>query len=180
MINAQDILDFWFSDTTKPFWFTKNDDFDQRLHHNFTDIHRQATQVELWSWRKTAQGRLAEIILLDQFSRNLYRNKPAAFAQDGLALALSQEAITLKLDLQLSPEQRVFLYMPFMHSESAVIHQLALDLFEQLGNSLNLDFEKQHKDIIDRFGRYPHRNAILGRSSTEEERLFLQQPNSSF
>ncbi|MFI7918815.1 DUF924 family protein, partial [Acinetobacter baumannii] len=117
----------------------------------------------LWSWRKTPEGRLAEIIVLDQFSRNIYRDQPESFAYDGLALALSQEAISLQLDAQLNPEQRSFLYMPFMHSESKLIHEFALKLFQRLGNEINLSFEKKHKVIIDRFGRYPHRNAILGR-----------------
>lgn len=180
MIHAQDVLDFWFNPSTKPFWFTKSDDFDQQLHQKFADLYQKACLAELWPWRKTAEGRLAEIILLDQFSRNLYRNQPAAFAQDAMALALSQEAIGLELDQQLNVEQRAFLYMPFMHSESQFIHTLALNLFEKLNNPINLDFEKRHKEIIDRFGRYPHRNEILGRRSTEEERVFLQQPNSSF
>lgn len=98
----------------------------------------------------------------------------------GLALALSQEAISLQLDAQLNPEQRSFLYMPFMHSESKLIHAFALKLFQRLGNEINLSFEKKHKVIIDRFGRYPHRNAILGRVSTPEETEFLLEPNSSF
>jgi hypothetical protein len=140
----------------------------------------QAKHCELWTWRATAEGRLAEIIVLDQFSRNLYRDHAESFAQDALALALAQEAIQLNLDQQLSPEQRSFLYMPFMHSESKIIHIQALQLFEELGNPLNLDFEKKHKVIIDRFGRYPHRNQILGRSSTAEEIEFLKQPNSHF
>ncbi|EAO7613966.1 DUF924 domain-containing protein, partial [Salmonella enterica] len=131
-------------------------------------------------WRKTAEGRLAEIIVLDQFSRNLFRDSPQAFAQDSLALALAQEAISLNLDQQLSPEQRAFLYMPFMHSESKLIHEFALKLFQRLGNPTNLEFEKKHKVIIDRFGRYPHRNQILGRESTDEELTFLTQPDSSF
>jgi len=139
-----------------------------------------ASQAELWSWRSNAEGRLAEIIVLDQFSRNLYRDSPRAFAQDALALALAQEAISLKLDQQLSPEQRSFLYMPFMHSESQIIHEFALKLFQRLGNPENLDFEKKHKIIIERFGRYPHRNQILGRQSSAEELEFLTQPNSSF
>ena len=142
--------------------------------------HQQAAQAELWGWRKTAEGRLAEIIVLDQFSRNLFRDSPQAFAQDSLALALAQEAISLNLDQQLSPEQRAFLYMPFMHSESKLIHEFALKLFQRLGNPTNLEFEKKHKVIIDRFGRYPHRNQILGRESTDEELTFLTQPDSSF
>lgn len=123
---------------------------------------------------------MAEIIVLDQLSRNLYRNSSLAFAQDSLALALAQEAITLKLDAALPPIQRSFLYMPFMHSESKLIHQYALKLFEDLGNPINLDFEQRHKEIIDRFGRYPHRNQVLGRNSSQEELDFLTQPNSHF
>ncbi|HBU89061.1 MAG TPA: DUF924 domain-containing protein, partial [Acinetobacter sp.] len=110
-------------------------------------------QAELWSWRKTAEGRLAEIIVLDQFSRNIYRDQPESFAYDSLALALAQETISLQLDAQLNPEQRSFLYMPFMHSESKLIHEFALKLFQRLGNEINLSFEKKHKVIIDRFGR---------------------------
>ena len=179
-MKAQDILDFWFSPSTQPFWFAKSDDFDQQLHRRFSEILVQATQAELYTWRDTAEGRLAEIIVLDQFSRNLYRDQAAAFAQDAQALSLAQEVIHLGLDTTLRPEQRSFLYMPYMHSESKLIHEEALKLFEALGNPINLDFEKKHKVIIDRFGRYPHRNAILGRESTAEEIEFLKQPNSGF
>lgn len=179
-MNYQDILNFWFSPETQPYWFAKSDDFDQSLATKFSDIHAKAAAAELWSWRSNADGRLAEIIVLDQFSRNLFRDSPRAFAQDSLALALAQEAIGLDLDKQLSPEQRSFLYMPFMHSESKHIHEFALKLFQRLGNPVNLEFEIKHKIIIDRFGRYPHRNHILGRSSTAEELTFLTEPNSSF
>ena len=179
-MNYQDILDFWFSPETQPLWFAKSNDFDGLINQKFRDIYQQAAQAELWSWRKTPEGRLAEIIVLDQFSRNLFRDQAQAFAQDALALALAQEAISLDLDKQLSPEQRAFLYMPFMHSESKLIHEFALKLFQRLGNPMNLDYEKMHKAIIDRFGRYPHRNQILARPSTAEELEFLTQPNSSF
>lgn len=179
-MNYQTILDFWFSAETQPYWFAKSDAFDQQLRNQFLDTLEQARQAELWSWRENAEGRLAEIIVLDQFSRNLYRDHPASFAQDPMALALAQETIQLGLDKNLRPEQRSFLYMPFMHSESKIIHEQALKLFEDLGNPINLDFEKKHKVIIDRFGRYPHRNEILGRESTVEEIEFLKQPNSSF
>ncbi|ANF83033.1 hypothetical protein A3K93_13115 [Acinetobacter sp. NCu2D-2] len=179
-MNYEDILKFWFSTETEPHWFAKSIEFDQKLTSQFGQVLAQAAQAELWSWRKSAEGRLAEIIVLDQFSRNIYRDTAQAFAQDGLALALAQEAISLKLDQQLSPEQRSFLYMPFMHSESKLIHEFALKLFQRLGNETNLEFEKKHKVIIDRFGRYPHRNAILGRESTPDEIEFLKQPNSSF
>ena len=179
-MNYQTVLDFWFSAETQPYWFAKSDAFDQQLRNQFLDTLEQARQAELWSWRENAEGRLAEIIVLDQFSRNLYRDRPASFAQDPMALALAQETIQLGLDKNLRPEQRSFLYMPFMHSESKIIHEQALKLFENLGNPINLDFEKKHKVIIDRFGRYPHRNEILGRESTVEEIEFLTQPNSSF
>lgn len=179
-MNYQEIIDFWFSAETQPYWFAKSDAFDQILRERFLHTLDQAKQCELWTWRATTEGRLAEIIVLDQFSRNLYRDQANAFAQDALALGLAQEAIQLKLDQALKPEQRSFLYMPFMHSESKIIHAQALQLFEALGNPINLDFEKKHKLIIDRFGRYPHRNEILGRTSTAEEIEFLKQPNSSF
>ena len=179
-MQAQDILDFWFDPDHRSLWFAKSDEFDAKIRERFQTIHHQAIQAELWSWRKTAEGRLAEIIVLDQFSRNLYRDQPQAFAHDSMALMRAQEAISLQLDAQLSPEQRSFLYMPFMHSESKLIHEFALKLFQRLGNEINISFEKKHKLIIDRFGRYPHRNAILGRSSTAEELEFLTQPNSSF
>ncbi len=179
-MNYQEILDFWFNPEHQSLWFSKSDTFDQKIRQNFSKVHAQAVQAELWSWRKTADGRLAEIIVLDQFSRNLYRDQPLAFAQDGLALALAQEAISLNLDAQLNPEQRSFLYMPFMHSESKMMHEFALKLFQRLGNPVNLDYEKRHKKIIEHFGRYPHRNKILGRESTPEELEFLDQPGSSF
>ena len=179
-MNYQDILDFWFSPETQPNWFAKSDQFDQSLKEKFGGILEQASKAELWSWRKNADGRLAEILVLDQFSRNIFRDTPRAFVQDSLALALAQEAISQDLDKQLSPEQRSFLYMPFMHSESKLIHEFALKLFQRLGNPENLEYEIKHKIIIDRFGRYPHRNQILGRESTEEELSFLTQPDSSF
>ncbi|WP_343681907.1 DUF924 family protein [Acinetobacter baylyi] len=179
-MNYQDVLDFWFAPDHTNFWFAKDSLFDDEIRTHFSTVHQQATQAELWSWRQTVEGRLAEIIVLDQFSRNLYRDQAQAFAQDSMALALAQEAITQQLDAQLSPEQRSFLYMPFMHSESKLIHEFALKLFQKLGNEINLSFEKKHKVIIDQFGRYPHRNAILGRQSTPEELEFLTQPNSHF
>ena len=125
-------------------------------------------------------GRLAEIIVLDQFSRNIYRGTPLSFAYDPLALALAQEAITAKANQSLNPDQKAFLYMPFMHSESPAIHEIALELFKEPGLESNLDFEIRHKTIIDRFGRFPHRNEILGRQSTGEEISFLKEAGSSF
>ena len=179
-MNYKQVLDFWFDPENKEFWFSKSDEFDLELEEKVGHTLQQAMQCELWTWRETAEGRLAEIIVLDQFSRNLFRDHPASFAQDPLALSLAQEAVRLGLDQQLAPDQRCFMYMPFMHSESKIIHAQALQLFEALGNPMNLDFELKHKTIIDRFGRYPHRNQILERESTPEEVEFLTQPNSSF
>ena len=179
-MNYKQVLDFWFDPENKEFWFSKSDEFDLELEEKFGHTLQQAMQCELWTWRETAEGRLAEIIVLDQFSRNLFRNHHASFAQDPLALSLAQEAVRLGLDQQLAPDQRCFMYMPFMHSESKIIHAQALQLFEALGNPINLGFELKHKTIIDRFGRYPHRNQILERESTPEEVEFLTQPNSSF
>lgn len=180
MMNYQTVLDFWFSPETQPHWFAKSEAFDQQLRDRFANTLEQARHGELWSWRENVAGRLAEIIVLDQFSRNLYRDDAKSFAQDPMALALAQEVIALGLDQDLQPTQRSFLYMPFMHSESKLIHEQALKLFENLGNPINLEFEKKHKAIIDRFGRYPHRNEVLGRESTAEEIEFLKQPNSHF
>lgn len=118
--------------------------------------------------------------MLDQFSRNAYRDTPRAFAQDALALVLAQELVASGLDQRLPTAQRVFAYMPYMHSESALVHTQAVKLFSQPGMEGNLDFELRHQAIITRFGRYPHRNAVLGRSSTAEEIAFLSEPGSSF
>jgi uncharacterized protein (DUF924 family) len=134
----------------------------------------------LAGWRDSAKGRLAEIIVLDQFSRNIFRDKPRAFTQDPLAVDLSREAVAQGALNELSKTERTFLLMPLMHSESQSIHEQAMILFEQYTPRRNAEFEAKHKAIIDRFGRYPHRNAILGRDSTPEEIEFLNQPGSSF
>lgn len=174
------ILTFWFNDIDHALWFKKDVDFDKLLVERFGNLHTQASHGELSAWRHTPRGRLAEIIVLDQFSRNLLRDSAKAFAQDGMALVLAQEAIRTGDDLKLNASERSFLYMPFMHSESLAIHQTAVELFTRNGLAGNLDFEMKHKAIIERFGRYPHRNKALGRASTAEEREFLSQPGSGF
>jgi len=179
-MHAQEIINFWFNEITPQQWWQKNEQFDEMITSRFADIHFAAHQGELYSWRSTAHGRLAEIIILDQFSRNMFRDTPRSFASDSLALALAQEAIAQDFDKPLSQIERSFLYMPFMHSESKIIHNQALKLFKANGNESNYEFELKHKAIIDRFGRYPHRNAILGRQSSKEELAFLEQPGSSF
>lgn len=173
-------IDFWFNELESKQWWQKDEDFDLMIQRRFGDLHDKAKAGELADWRETPLGALAEVIILDQFSRNIYRDKPASFACDPMALALTQFAIANSLDSQLSDIQRVFLYMPFMHSESKQIHIEAVRLFASVGIESNLDFEYKHKAIIDRFGRYPHRNKILGRESTQAELAFLRQPNSGF
>jgi len=161
-------------------WWKKDDVFDALLIERFSETHAQAVCCELYEWRKAPEGRLAEIIVLDQFSRNMFRDSAMAFASDPMSLTLSQEAVACGADQALSPVQRSFLYMPFMHSESLQIHEQAVELFRKNGIQSNLDFEFSHKKIIEKFGRYPHRNKILGRESTSEEIEFLQKPGSSF
>jgi uncharacterized protein (DUF924 family) len=174
------VLTFWFEVIEPKKWWAADPEFDNLLRERFVHLLEQASQGELYTWRKESRGRLAEIIVLDQFSRNIYRNTPAAFAQDPVALVLAQEAISAGVQETLSPAERAFLLMPYMHSESRTIHVLAENLYRQYAAPENLDFELRHKAIIDRFGRYPHRNKILGRLSTPEEVEFLTQPGSSF
>lgn len=175
-----EILTFWFEEIAPAQWWKKDADFDNSIIARFGEIHASATRCELFEWRKDARGRLAEIIILDQFSRNMFRNSPLAFVNDALALALAQEAIAAGAETALTPVERSFLFLPFMHSESLKIHEIALQLYERNGIQSNLDFEIRHKKIIEQFGRYPHRNAILGRASTDEEIAFLKQPGSGF
>jgi len=179
-ISSNDVIQFWFHEIAPKAWWQKDLYFDQDIKKRFGKIHTAATQGELEAWRQTAEGRLAEIIVLDQFSRNIYRDTPLAFAYDATALVLAQEAIRISADQQVDFDKRTFFYMPYMHSESAHIHTIAIELFSQPGAEFNYDFELKHKVIIDRFGRYPHRNAILNRESSPEEVDFLAQPDSSF
>ena len=176
----REILRFWFEETDPAKWWAKDETFDLSIRARFAEIHARATRCELFEWRVEARGRMAEIIVLDQFSRNMFRGSPLSFANDALALALAQEAIAARAEQALSPIERSFLYLPFMHSESLKIHEVAMELYRKNGIQGNLDFEIKHKQIIERFGRYPHRNAILGRQSTEEEIEFLKQPGSGF
>jgi len=176
----QEILDFWFSELESKQWWIKDENLDREIESRFGALHKAAIAGELSDWRTEPAGRLAEIIILDQFSRNIYRDRPESFAYDNMALVLAQEAIRVGADQIFEAPEQAFFYMPFMHSESSVIHEVALKLFDQPGVEFNLEFEEKHKAIIDRFGRYPHRNKILGRESTPDEIKFLTQPDSSF
>lgn len=178
--SAQDVLDFWFGELRAQQHFAKDAALDARIAERFGPLLQAAQRCELAAWRATAGGRLAEIIVLDQFSRNVYRDQTGAFANDALALALAQELVSGAHDADLPIEQRAFAYLPFMHSESLAIHAQAMVLFDQPGLEGNFRFEKAHLGILQRFGRYPHRNAALGRASTAQELEFLAQPGSSF
>lgn len=173
-MNYSDILHFWFEQLSPAQWWSKDTELDNLVRQKFTNIHKQAASGELSDWRRNAKGCLAEVIILDQFSRNMFRGEPLSFAFDGMALVLAQEAIHRGVNDQLIPQQRTFLYLPFMHSESANIHQQAMVLFSEPGLEDNLAYEKKHAEIIERFGRYPHRNKALGRESTQEELQFMQ------
>lgn len=176
----EEVLRFWFEQNGPEQWWSSDPEFDAAIRSRFGTLHGRVVQGELHGWRDTPEGRLAEIIVLDQFSRNLYRDDPRAFAADGMALALAQEAVRIGADQAVPPVRRQFVYMPYQHSESRRIHRAAVPLFASLDVPESLDFERRHKAIIDRFGRYPHRNRVLGRSSTEEEIAFLREPGSSF
>ncbi len=172
-----EVIKFWFEELGESAWYKASDATDQLIRDRFETQLLRAVAGEFYDWRSHPEGALAEIILLGQFSRNIYRGTPRAFGQDAQALALAQWAVSRGYDKVLEPRKRVFFYMPYMHSESAAIHQTAVALFNGLPN---LDYELAHKRIIDRFGRYPHRNKILGRQSSQEELAFLSEPGSHF
>ncbi|MGH8249414.1 MAG: DUF924 family protein [Steroidobacteraceae bacterium] len=179
-MTPDNIIHFWFTEIAPVAWWTVDPEFDRLLTERFGDLLRRAAAAELYAWRSDARGRLAEIIVLDQFSRNVCRNTAQAFAQDAMALALAQEAVASGAHRVLAAVERAFLLLPYMHSESRLIHVQAEVLFREFAPPGNFDSELRHKAIVDRFGRYPHRNALLGRRTTPEEAEFLKTPGSSF
>ena len=179
-VSPEAVLEFWFEELTPQQHFAKDAALDAAIAQRFGPTLAAAARGELSGWRASTLGRLAEIVVLDQFSRNVWRDTPRAFAQDGMALVLAQELVASGHDRALPPAQRAFAYMPYMHSESAAIHAQSVRLFAQPGLEGNLPFALSHRAIIERFGRYPHRNAVLGRASTDEELAFLREPGSSF
>jgi uncharacterized protein (DUF924 family) len=174
------ILHFWFEELTDKQHFAKDAALDALIVQRFGALLERAARCELFGWRARPAGRLAEVLVLDQFSRNVWRDTPRAFAQDALALALAQELVLRGDDTLLPVAQRRFAYMPYMHSESLLVHQEALRLFALPGLEDNLRYEQRHLAILERFGRHPHRNAIVGRTSTAQELAFLQEPGSGF
>nr|WP_041526318.1 DUF924 family protein [Pantoea sp. At-9b] len=179
-MNYEDVLQFWFSHTSEDKWFKNDQAFDDEIRRLFGHCWVSACRGELFTWRENLYGRLAEIIILDQFSRNLNRQSSVAWQQDGMALILSQEALNIEGWEYLTLDEKGFMLMPWMHSESVAIHEKAVGLFAQLKGTSYAQSAQQHRDIILRFGRYPHRNALLGRASSAEERAFLEQKRLSF
>ena len=175
-----EVLHFWFETLEPPMWWRADPALDAQIGERFSDVLGAAAAGEFFDWRGDARGRLAEILVLDQFSRNVHRDTPGAFAQDPTALVLAQEAVAAGYLVDLDPIERAFLLLPYMHSESKRIHVEAERLYREHAPEDNYQFELKHKVIIDRFGRYPHRNRILGRASTPEEVEFLKTPGSSF
>ena len=196
MTSPDNLLHLWFGEPGSPplavskQWFTKDEAFDRALRERFGPALEAGVRGELSSWTETPRGRLTLIVLFDQLSRNIFRNTPRAFAQDGLALALTHEALAGGDLGALTPVERYFVLMPLMHAEDVALQRRCVAEFEKLlaeapGELTGLmtsavDYAKRHAAIVERFGRFPHRNAILGRASTAEEVEFLKQPGSSF
>ncbi len=191
MLQVNEILDFWFGKPEdadygkiRKFWFTKNLEFDQEVRSRFLSVYQQAAAGQLDEWQTSPHSCLALIIMLDQFPRNMFRSQPQAFATDPQALSIAQYALTQGFDQQLLPIQRWFIYMPFEHSENLEYQRQSVELFSTLKDdpdcASGIDYAHRHLKVIERFGRFPHRNQILVRESTPEEVEFLQQPGSSF
>jgi len=179
-MDAQKVLQFWFEELQSEQWWAKNKKLDEMIAERFGEWHVAAIAGELSDWRTEPEGRLAEIIVLDQFSRNIYRGDPRSFMYDPVALVLAQEAIRSGDDQQVAFKRRPFFYMPLMHSESLKIHRHAVKLMSSPNLKDTMKYENQHLKIIEQFGRYPHRNIVLGRKSTPEEIEFLKKPGSFF
>ena len=191
MVDFRDVLDFWFGPAGSPeygrpreAWFTKSEAFDAAIRARFLGLHAQAADGQLHAWQAAPDSLLALIVVLDQFPRNLFRGSSRAFATDAQALAAAQLAVDRGFDRLLSPVQRWFVYLPFEHAEDLALQRRCLQLFEGLRGDPDsvdtIDYARRHHEIVARFGRFPHRNAVLGRVSTPEEIEFLKQPGSRF
>jgi len=179
--SAEDVLDFWFAEGRKALWFNGGDDFDRLVEEILSALHRQAAAGDLDDWAATPRGALALVLLLDQVPRNIYRQTPQAYASDSQARRVAREAVDAGRDKKLSQVERVFLYLPFEHSEDLADQELGCRLMGDLDENPDwLDFAERHRDLIVRFGRFPHRNAILGRQCTPEEDAYLAQPGAGF
>jgi uncharacterized protein (DUF924 family) len=178
MRDVQEVLEFWFSEDSEPHWFESTPAFDQEIRTRFAERFAEAASGQLKSWEETPEGCVALCILLDQMPRNMFRGSPRAFATDAKALAIADRAVNRGFDRELSPEHKQFVYMPFCHSEELANQVRALALFEAAGLRESLEFVRDRLAVMRRFGRFPHRNAVLGRTSTPGELKFLREfPN---
>ncbi len=172
---AARVLRFWFGELRPEQWWTRDDGVDDAIRTRFAELQKDIADEVPLEWLETARGHLAAVIVLDQFPRNLFRKSARAFESDAAALALAVDTVDAGLDAQLTEAERKFLYLPFEHSEDADMQARSVALYEKLGDEDSLDFARKHKLVIDRFGRFPHRNEVLGRETTEEEQAFLEK-----
>ncbi|VAW91143.1 FIG027190: Putative transmembrane protein [hydrothermal vent metagenome] len=170
---SQDLIDFWFSDRVSKLWYSSTPEFDKEVNDKFSSMYNAACDGELDNWRATANGCLALIILFDQYPLNVFRGDKKSFATETQALEIAQYCIDQGLDQQLTKTQQSFVAMPFMHSEQIAHQELAIKLYNNISPN-NLEFAHHHYDIIKKYGRFPHRNKILGRQSTPEEQAYLE------
>lgn len=179
MVNVMDqmtpntVVEFWFSAQVRPLWFNSTPAFDAELRESFLETYRAALDGELAHWADSPEGALALVICLDQLPLNMFRNQAESFAGEAASRQIAAAAIERGFDQALDKIQKVFLYMPFMHSENLADQDRAIELFELAGLADNLHWAKHHREIVSRFGRFPHRNAILGRHSSQEELAYL-------
>ena len=179
-MTANDILDFWFSDRVKQKWWEKDETFDAEIRSRFLDLYTRVLHVDMYHWEEHPRSILALIILMDQFPRNMFRGKPESYVTDDYAVDLCKKAIIQGFDEKFTDEEKIFLYIPLMHSEDIKDQELSVELYEKAGLAENHKFAILHMDVIKEYGRFPHRNKILGRKNTPEEEVYLQDPNAGF
>ncbi len=176
--SSAEVVAFWFAEATKPLWFAATPEFDEALRERFLATYRVAKAGGLEDWEQTPLGALALVIALDQFPLNLFRGQAESFATEAAARAVADRAIACGFDQEMSSEQRLFLYLPFMHGEALADQERSVRLYQQAGSEESLHFARHHRDLIRRFGRFPHRNAILGRENTPQEIAYLASPEA--
>ncbi|CAN7320440.1 DUF924 domain-containing protein [Rhizobium rhizogenes] len=176
----EEVLSFWFEECTSEDWFRSTVNLDEEIGRRFRDTHLALAAGVTDLWRATPESRLAAIIVLDQFPRNVYRGTPLAFATDGLALQEAKAALEVGADREMLAERRIFFYLPFEHCENLAEQDRAVALFQSLGMDEQIDYALRHRAVIAAYGRFPHRNAMLGRVSTEAEKDYLAEPGAGF
>ncbi len=180
IVKWEEVIEFWFDPENTPLHFSEDDEFDEKIRVKFLDTWKAASEGLLINWRKDIKGRLAEIIVLDQFSRNLWRNNIKTYTQDKMAIALAQEVVNHPDYDKLTSEEKRFILLPFMHSESLELHDWANPYFLEIDDEGFMYYENMHRDVLEEFGRYPYQNKDLGRDSTEEEIKVLEENSEGF